>query len=88
MRSTGDRELGRMPMTAPPADMHPPTRHPNPSAPRFVVDDSRQPPARPTALRRLTSESLLAGGTEIEIEHGGAVYRLRLTSLGKLILTK
>lgn len=42
----------------------------------------------PAALRRLTSNSLLAGGTEIEIEHGNAVYRLRLTSLGKLILTK
>ena len=42
----------------------------------------------PAALRRLTSDSLFAGGTEIEIEHGDAVYRLRLTSLGKLILTK
>jgi hemin uptake protein HemP len=46
-------------------------------------------PGRPlTGLRRLASESLLAGDTEIEIEHGTAVYRLRLTSLGKLILTK
>lgn len=25
---------------------------------------------------------------EVEIEHRGAIYRLRITSLGKLILTK
>lgn len=37
---------------------------------------------------RLRSEALLAGANEIEIQHGEAVYRLRLTSLGKLILTK
>ncbi|MDE2298445.1 MAG: hemin uptake protein HemP [Burkholderiales bacterium] len=46
------------------------------------------PPSTPTPLRRLASASLFAGDTEIEIEHGSAVYRLRLTSLGKLILTK
>lgn len=38
--------------------------------------------------RRLDSETLLAGQSEIEIIHAGTVYRLRLTSLGKLILTK
>lgn len=43
---------------------------------------------RHSAPRRVTSETLLEGNTEIEIEHGDAVYRLRLTSLGKLILTK
>lgn len=31
---------------------------------------------------------LMAGHNEIEIDHGGATYRLRLTSLGKLLLTK
>jgi len=36
----------------------------------------------------LHSESLLCGHREREIHHGEAVYRLRLTSLGKLILTK
>jgi len=36
----------------------------------------------------MTSQSLLAGLREIEIDHDGAIYRLRLTSLGKLILTK
>jgi len=27
------------------------------------------------------------GGRELEIEHGGRVYRLRITQLNKLILT-
>ena len=39
-------------------------------------------------LRRVHSAALLGPEQEIEIEHGQAVYRLRLTSLGKLILTK
>lgn len=38
--------------------------------------------------RRISSLDLLAGGIEVEIDHAGAIYRLRLTSLGKLILTK
>lgn len=41
-----------------------------------------------TVRRRLNSQSLLSHDREIEIEHGGQVYRLRLTALGKLILTK
>ncbi|MFQ5731398.1 MAG: hemin uptake protein HemP [Planctomycetaceae bacterium] len=36
----------------------------------------------------VTSESLLAGHREILIRHGEAVYRLRLTRNGKLILQK
>jgi hemin uptake protein HemP len=35
-----------------------------------------------------SSQQLFAGRTEIEITHGEHVYRLRQTSLGKLILTK
>jgi len=38
--------------------------------------------------KRLTSRALLGDEREIEIEHAGQLYRLRLTSLGKLILTK
>ncbi len=38
--------------------------------------------------QRLHSSALLGPEQEIEIEHGQAVYRLRLTSQGKLILTK
>lgn len=44
--------------------------------------------AGPAARRRYISQQLFGGTTEVEILHGEAVYRLRLTSLGKLILTK
>jgi len=37
---------------------------------------------------RIFSRVLFSGAREVEIEHKGAVYRLRQTSLGKLILTK
>lgn len=43
---------------------------------------------RPPAPRRLHSTELFDGEQQIEIEHGDAVYRLRRTALGKLILTK
>ncbi|HLO93593.1 MAG TPA: hemin uptake protein HemP [Burkholderiaceae bacterium] len=55
------------------------------------------PPASPAAPshacpgpapRRLHSRDLLGQGRELEIEHAGQLYRLRLTQLGKLILTK
>lgn len=39
-------------------------------------------------LRRLASQSLFQGRQELLIDHGEAVYRLRITSQGKLILTK
>ena len=42
----------------------------------------------PGPATRLFSEQLLGRASEVEIEHEGAVYRLRRTSLGKLILTK
>jgi len=38
--------------------------------------------------RRLCSRDLVGPDGQVEIEHDGAVYRLRVTSLGKLILTK
>ena len=37
---------------------------------------------------RWRSTDLLGSAQEVEIEHGQAVYRLKVTSLGKLILTK
>ena len=40
------------------------------------------------ATRRVPSFQLFAEAQELEIEHNGALYRLRQTSLGKLILTK
>jgi hemin uptake protein HemP len=44
--------------------------------------------SRAPAARRWRSDELFGHLHEIEIEHGQAIYRLRLTSLGKLILTK
>ena len=38
--------------------------------------------------RVITSEDLFAGSRELVIKHAGDEYRLRLTSQGKLILTK
>lgn len=40
------------------------------------------------AIGRISSEKLLGGLRELEIVHSGGVYRLRITSTGKLILTK
>jgi len=45
-------------------------------------------PARVANVRSITSEQLFAEFPEVQIAHGDAVYRLRQTSLGKLILTK
>ena len=38
--------------------------------------------------RRWRSAELFGNAQQVEIVHGQAVYRLRLTTLGKLILTK
>lgn len=43
---------------------------------------------RAPATVRVTSAQLFAGAAEVQIEHFGAVYRLKQTALGKLILTK
>jgi len=54
----------------------------------FATFAARRPPAMEPP-RRLSSEQIFAGGAaEVQIEHHGALYRLRKTSLGKLILTK
>jgi len=39
-------------------------------------------------VRTLTSDSLFRGEYEIGIEHHGALYRLKITRQGKLILNK
>ena len=44
--------------------------------------------AAPGTSRRWRSADLLGNAHEVEIEHGASVYRLRLTGMGKLILTK
>ncbi|WP_156092692.1 hemin uptake protein HemP [Rhodovibrio salinarum] len=60
---------------------------------RSSAGQDRHDGAQPAAVstRRsstLHSRDLLAGQHEVFIEHRGALYRLRETSQGKLILTK
>lgn len=45
------------------------------------------PPVKPT-VARVRCTDLLRGARELVIEHAGEEYRLRITSNGKLILTK
>ena len=61
----------------------PPAPHPLPTA---ALPSSETPLA---PVRRIASSSLFQGAqTEVQIEHQQQVYRLRVTALGKLILTK
>jgi hemin uptake protein HemP len=67
-----------------------PAHEPDAVPPRASVGPasiSGKPPATSSA-RRWRSAELFGPEQEVEIEHGQSVYRLRLTSLGKLILTK
>ncbi|MGN6464786.1 MAG: hemin uptake protein HemP [Rhizobiaceae bacterium] len=43
---------------------------------------------QPQSVRTLHSAALFAGRTEIIIDHDGALYRLKITRQGKLILNK
>jgi hemin uptake protein HemP len=54
------------------------------------MDEAKQPPARParTPVRRIEVKELLGGAREAVLLHAREEYRLRLTSNGKLILTK
>lgn len=56
--------------------------HPMPAKKPDVVT-----PALPAEAGRLKSEDLFQQRREIEIDHQGRIYRLRLTQLNKLILT-
>jgi hemin uptake protein HemP len=49
---------------------------------------ARSPTPAEARLRRINSRELLGAAQEVEISHTGQIYRLRLTALGKLILTK
>jgi hemin uptake protein HemP len=52
--------------------------------------DKPAPAVRPqpvAPVRRLTTSGLMQNGREVEIEHAGRIYRLRITQLNKLILT-
>ncbi len=57
----------------------------------MATGDSNAPkrPVRPgQPIRRIAVSDLLGGGREAVLLHDGTEYRLRLTSNGKLILTK
>ena len=62
--------------------------------PSLPVNPAKARPAaasgddRGVDLPRLSSRDLLGQGREVEIEHEAMLYRLRVTALGKLILTK
>lgn len=45
------------------------------------------PDSTASGATRIKSEDLLRDQREIEIEHQGRIYRLRVTQLNKLILT-
>jgi len=49
------------------------------------ANGSRQPQTAP--VRRFTTAGLMQDQREVEIEHAGRIYRLRITQLNKLILT-
>jgi len=56
---------------------------------QFRTTPAERPnPVRPVAVRTVTSESLFHGDHEIGIDHRGALYRLKITRQGKLILNK
>jgi len=67
--------MSREPSTRPP-DATPLRPEPVEVAPRRDLDAP------------IASESLFAGRREVQIAHRGVLYRLRHTTLGKLILTK
>ena len=45
-------------------------------------------PAAPVEPNFWNSEEIFRGHREVQIRHNGVAYRLRITSTGKLILTK
>lgn len=57
-------------------------------AERALRRDSFVRPAASLPLRMLDSATLFRGEHEIGIEHHGALYRLKITRQGKLILNK
>lgn len=46
------------------------------------------PPTPTPGVRVIRSEDLMQGDREIHIRHGDLLYRLRVTSSGRLYLTK
>ena len=62
------------------------------SGPNKVLPSSRDTANSPTTrvnkpIKRIKSQDLFEKMNEMEIDHEGRIYRLRLTQLNKLILT-
>lgn len=53
-----------------------------------LTDQNLNGAAAHHGIGRVASEQLFNGTRELEIVHQGNLYRLRITSTGKLILTK
>jgi hemin uptake protein HemP len=53
-----------------------------------VPDRGRASATRSAFIASITSEQVLAGDSEVAIEHDGHIYWLRRTRNNKLILTK
>ena len=60
----------------------------HPSFRASTATDVRPQIAQRPLTRVVTSDSLFRGTHEIGIEHHGAMYRLKITRQGKLILNK
>ena len=58
------------------------------AVPKPTLPTNGSTPAPAGFAVRVSSVQLFAGALEVQIDHRGAVYRLKQTSLGKLILTK
>ena len=56
--------------------------------PKLPSDDAQPCRLEHSGMKRWTSQELFAGTRELVILHAGSEYRLRLTSQGKLVLTK
>lgn len=54
---------------------------------RLAATLQAQGSVTPASVRRFRSEDLFQHLREVEIDHEGRIYRLRLTQLNKLILT-
>ena len=57
------------------------------SSPPKPTDGSPSKLPSGTNTGRISSRDLLGESREVEIDHEGRIYRLRLTQLNKLILT-
>ncbi|QRX84600.1 hemin uptake protein HemP [Glaciimonas sp. PAMC28666] len=55
--------------------------------PERAQSDTDATKAVPPAITRISSRDLFQQMRELEIDHGGRIYKLRLTQLNKLILT-